>query len=200
MVAQEKNRRDEAIKARDAAIAQLRADRAERGEDRAIRKEDREIWRQGIAEFTTKTAGGFDGPTEITRWEDLAKKFDADGRDDLAADARSRISNEIDKDSTEWLQAGIDAKKNAKKRDPSGINYFNEEGMKEAYGEGGIDAWIEAEQLRLYQEETGISGTAAPTASSSGDYKTKEDVKKAYQSGELSREEASELLKSFGGT
>lgn len=209
-MAQDANRRDEAIKDRNAAIAALAADRAqrsegraERGEARNERKEGRDIWKQTIDDFTTKKAG-LNGATEVTDWAAAAKDFEIEGHTDLADRARSRISNEIDYDSDKYLELEMKWRKEANKKDPVGPNSWRKDAMKEEFGDLTPDEWIKSNAEAEYRQSEGIVAPAAaagsPAADDSGKYETKEDVKEAYMAGKISREEARKLLIPFGGS
>jgi len=169
MMAQEKLRQDSAIQDRNTIIAAMRAERSARGEERAVRGEDRAIWKQGVDEFTDKTAGGFDGPTEITRWEDLAKQFERSNRPDLAAEARSRISQEIDYDSDDFLKIEMKWQKKADERNPIGIDSWRKEATDKAYDGLGEEGWVRQNAEAEYRKLKGLSTpTTSPVANNAG--------------------------------
>jgi hypothetical protein len=204
MVAQDVKRRKQAVADRDAMLADLR-------EGRAVSKEGREVWTHTLKDFTTKGQGKED----IINYEGAAKWFSDNGHDDLAERARSKISTEVDRDSDKFLEAGIQAKKNAKKINPFGPDALRKDAVKEAYGEGGEDAWIEEETLRIFHgkpktvglmnsvPDTAVATTAAAPSKpiSSSQYKSVADVGAAYMAGKLTKAEADKILiEQFGAT
>ncbi len=144
----------------------------------------------------TTGKGSFEG--EKTDWDAVAKRLRDVGREDLA----SRVQSMDDEggstkvDSPEYREALRVAEKEAQDKNPIGPDAIRPGGMKKAYGGLSEQEWITQRASELYDQYKGGGKPASRGAAGSAkQYSSKEDVKKAYDSGELTRDQAGKILR-----
>lgn len=140
------------------------------------------------------------GADPVVDIDNIAKTLTEGGRADLAQLFSRPDVAPVSVDSAEYREARRRAEEEAKGK----TGLFSTRKSEFPETEGNREQWINQRTDEIYGQLTGRDGQSTPgggktAPSESGTYKTADDVKAAYQRGELTREEALTILRTEHG-